>query len=78
MDDLSGLTRTIVGSALTLVCSTVCCATGIYAAAQKGSGGFLGSGKGVPMVLLGLLVWIVPPLVWSRSAWTGGEDSKEE
>jgi hypothetical protein len=78
MEDLSSLTGTIVASTLTLLCSTVCCAAGIYTAAQRGSGGLLGSGTGAPMVLFGLLVWLVPPLLWSRSGWSRGEDSEEE
>jgi hypothetical protein len=78
MKDLSSLTGTIVASTLTLLCSTVCCAAGIYTAAQRGSGGLLSSGTGVPMILLGLLVWLVPPLLWSRWGWGSGEDSDEE
>jgi len=74
VDEPSGLTETIAASAATLVCSTVCCAVGIYAVAEQGSQGALSSGMGVPMVLLGLMVWIVPPLVWSMSGGTEGED----
>ena len=79
MSDLSGLTRTIVASAVTLLCSTIFCAAGVYTTTARGGGsGLLSSDTGVPMVLFGLLVWVVPPLVWSRSGWSKGEDSEEE
>jgi len=66
MEKRSGLTSTVIVSVLTLCCSTVCCATGIYAVADQGRTVVVGSAAGIPMILLGLAVWIVPPLFWLR------------
>jgi hypothetical protein len=68
MEKRSGLTGTIIVSLLTLCCSTLCCATGIYAVADQGRTAVMGSSAGIPMILVGLVVWIVPPLFWSRRA----------
>lgn len=65
MEKQSGVTGTIVVSLLTLCCSTICCAMGIYAVADQGRTVQISSTAGVPMIFLGLLVWVVPPLVWS-------------
>lgn len=70
----SGLTGTVIVSVLTLCCSTVCCASGIYAVADQGRTVVIGSTAGVPMILLGIAVWIVPPLVWLRAV----EDSEAD
>lgn len=74
MEKRSGLTGTIIVSLFTLCCSTVCCATGIYAVADQGRTAVLGSGAGIPMILVGVVVWIVPPLFWSRV----GEENEED
>ena len=74
MDGLSGVIGTMVASAATLVCSTVCCAAGIYTVAAWGTQDLLSSRVGVLMVLLGLLVWIIPPLVWSIRGRAEEED----
>jgi hypothetical protein len=65
MERQSGVTGTVVVSLLTLCCSTVCCALGIYAVADQGRTVHISSAAAVPMILLGVLVWIVPPLLWS-------------
>ena len=65
MEKQSGVTGTVVVSLLTLCCSTVCCALGIYAVADQGRTVHISSAAAVPMILLGVLVWIVPPLLWS-------------
>jgi hypothetical protein len=64
MENRSRLNGTVLVSVLTLCCSTICCATGIYAVADQGQTIVLGPAAGVPMILLGVLVWIVPPLAW--------------
>jgi hypothetical protein len=64
MDRQSGLTVTIVVSLLTLVCSTLCCATGVYALADQGYTMDIHPAAGIPLIGLGLLLWIVPPLLW--------------
>ena len=74
MEKRVGLTGTIVVSLLTLCCSTVCCATGIYAFADQGRTVAIGPTTAVPMILVGVLVWIVPPLLWSVVV----EDREEE
>lgn len=58
MDRVSGLKGTVVVSVFTLCCSTVCCATGIYAVADHGRLLHLGPSAGIPMVLLGIVVWM--------------------
>ncbi len=65
MEKQSKVTGTVVVSLFTLCCSTVCCATGIYAVADRGRTVDIGTTAAVPMILLGILVWIVPPLIWS-------------
>lgn len=64
MNRQSGLTATVIASLLTLCCSTVCCATGIYALADQGYTIDIHPAAGIPLICLGLLVWIVPPLLW--------------
>jgi predicted phage tail protein len=62
----NGLARTGVVLAVALCCSTVCCAAGVYALADQGLTVQLESGTGIAMIVLGLLVWLAPPLAWSR------------
>lgn len=78
MEELSGLRGTIVVSLVTLCCSTVCCATGIYAVADQGRTVHLDPNSGIPMVLLGVLVWIVPPLLWSMVTGESTENGDKE
>ena len=73
MEKQSGVRGTLVVSLLTLCCSTVCSAMGIYAVADQGRTVQISSTAAVPMIFLGLLVWVVPPLVWSFIR----EDSEE-
>jgi hypothetical protein len=65
MEKQSKVTGTVAVSVLTLCCSTACCAMGIYAVADRGRTVHIGTGAAIPMILLGILVWIVPPLIWS-------------
>jgi hypothetical protein len=65
MKQQSWVTSTIVVSLVTLCFSTIFCATGIYAVADQGRTVGIGPAAAVPMILLGVLVWIVPPLAWS-------------
>ncbi len=74
MKKQSGVTGTVVVSVLTLCCSTVCSAMGIYAVADQGRTVHIGPAAAIPMILLGILVWIVPPLLWSVAV----EDNEEE
>lgn len=78
MEKPTGLTGTIFVSLLTLCCSTVCCATGIYAVADQGRTVHVGPTGGIPMILLGLLVWIVPPLLWSMVTAESAESRDNE
>lgn len=73
MEGFSGLRTTVTVSLVLLCCSTVCCATGIYALADQGRTVHLGPTTGIPMVALGLLVWTVPPLLWQKVSAEGGE-----
>ena len=78
MEKLTGLTGMIAVSLLTLCSSTVCSATGIYAVADQGRTVYVGPTSGIPMILLGLLVWIVPPLVWSMVTAESAESRDNE
>jgi len=73
MEKRSKVTGTVVVSVLTLCCSTICCAMGIYAVADQGRTVSIGPATAIPMILLGLLVWTVPPVLWSAVV----EDSEE-
>jgi hypothetical protein len=64
MNRQSGVTVTVVASLLTLCCSTLCCATGVYALADRGYGLAIRPTVGVPLIGLGLVLWVVPPLLW--------------
>jgi hypothetical protein len=68
------LSGTVVISLLTLGCSTIFCALGIYAVADQGRTVHIGPAAAVPMILLGIMVWIVPPLLWSAVV----EENEEE
>ena len=78
MEKDPGLTGTVAVSLLTLCCSTVCCATGIYAVADQGCTVHVGPTAGIPMILLGVLVWIVPPLLWSTVTAEGAGSRDNE
>ncbi|MGD2103820.1 MAG: hypothetical protein PVJ55_01735 [Anaerolineae bacterium] len=69
---------TLVVSVMSLCCSTLFCATGVHALMNHGRSMPFGPGSGVPMVLMGLLVWIVPSLVWSAVSDDSGEDMENE
>lgn len=66
MTKQTGTIITIVVAVLTLCCSMTCCASGIYTLA---SGGQVGETAIEPVwglfpICLGLLVWVVPLLLW--------------
>jgi hypothetical protein len=50
---------------------------GIYAVADQGRTVSFGPAAAVPMILLGLLVWVVPPVLWSAVAEDGEEGLDE-
>lgn len=65
----TGLIITIVVAVLTLCCSLACCGNGIYMMATSGEytevlGTYTEWYYGVPGICLGILVWIIPLLLW--------------
>lgn len=78
MERFVGLRGTVAASLITLCCSTVCCAAGIYAVTDPGRSLQLGPTAGVPMIVLGVVVWTLPPLLWSRLTPDGREDTDNE
>ncbi len=68
MTKQAGTIITIVVAVLTLCCSMSCCASGIYTVVDNGQtldlGGVNPYAAGIPIVCLGILVWVVPVLLW--------------
>jgi hypothetical protein len=64
MEGRSGVPVTVVASLLTLTCATLCSATGIYALTDQAYTIDIHPTAGIPLIGLGLLVWVVPPLLW--------------
>lgn len=70
MDKKTGTIITIVVAVLTLCCSLGCCGGGIATLAGGGSyslgteSGQLPTWAGIPGICLGILVWVVPILLW--------------
>ena len=67
MTKQTGTIITIVVAVLTFCCSASCCVSGIIPAA--GGGQWVGDVYvepylGIPLICLGLLVWVVPLLLW--------------
>jgi hypothetical protein len=73
MSKQTGMIITIVVAVLTLCCSSFCCLSGV--ATLLGGGewsselGYPESGQiepvyGVPVICLGILLWVVPLLLW--------------
>jgi hypothetical protein len=60
----SGVTLTVVASLLTLTCATLCSATGIYALTDQGWTIDIQPTAAIPLICVGLLVWILPPSLW--------------
>lgn len=63
----TGVIITVIVAVLTLCCSTACCASGVIAAASGGQ--WLDDITmewyyGLPLICLGIVVWIVPLLLW--------------
>jgi hypothetical protein len=73
MSKQTGMIITIVVAVLTLCCSSFCCLSGVATLLGGGewSGelGYPESGQiepvyGVPVICLGILLWVVPLLLW--------------
>jgi len=67
MTKQTGTIITIVVAVLTLCCSAVCCASGIVTATSGGQwldDIYVEPYYGVPVICLGILVWVVPLLLW--------------
>jgi hypothetical protein len=70
MTKQTGTIITIVVAVLTLCCSLSCCGGGIATLAGGGTMTFGGETTdlpptaGIPGICLGLLVWVVPVLLW--------------
>jgi hypothetical protein len=69
MDKITGTTITIIVAVLTLCCSAACCASGIYTTASGGQWSdvlntYVEWYYGLPVICLGILVWLVPVLLW--------------
>lgn len=67
MTKQTGTIITIVVAVLALCCSVSCCVSGIIPAA--GGGQWVGDfyvepWVGLPLICLGILVWVVPLLLW--------------
>jgi hypothetical protein len=73
----SAVTVTVVASLLVLTCATLCSATGIYALTDQGGTIDIHSTASIPLICLGLLFWITPPLLWLVMA-RGKEDRMPE
>jgi hypothetical protein len=71
------VTVTVVASLLTLICATLRSATGIYALTDQGSTIGVHPTAGIPLICWGLLVWLMPPLLWLVLA-AGKEDRTRE
>ena len=64
MSKQNGIIITVVVAVLTLCCSTVCCASGIYTVADQGQTLEVEPYAGIPVICLGVLVWVAPLLLW--------------
>ena len=69
MNKKTGGIITIVVAVLTLCCSMACCAGGILTAAGGGQwvdglNMYVEWYYGIPVICLGILVWLVPLLLW--------------
>jgi hypothetical protein len=64
MTKQTGTIITIVVAVLTLCCSAICCASGIYTVADQGRTLDVDPYAGIPVICLGFLVWVVPLLLW--------------
>lgn len=64
MTKQTGTILTIVVAVLTLCCSTTCCASGIYTLVDNQRTLDIDPYAGIPVICLGVLVWVVPLLLW--------------
>jgi hypothetical protein len=69
MSKQTGTVITIIVALMTLCCSMTCCGSGIYTAASGGQwvdelNLYLDWWYGLPVICLGILVWVVPLLLW--------------
>ena len=85
MNEKSGTVITIVVAVLTLCISACCCLFGILTLTGGGEwssdigipqAGEIDSGFGIPIVCLGILVWLAPLLLWFFLV-RGKEDAAE-
>jgi len=77
MTKQTGTIITIVVAVLTLCCSTICCASGIFTLVDEGRTLEVEPYVGIPAICLGLLVWVLPLLLWLFLV-RGKENSVEE
>ena len=67
MSKQTGMIITIIVAVLTLCCSMTCCAWGAIMAASGGQwldDFYMEWYYGIPVICLGILVWVVPLLLW--------------
>ena len=67
MSKQTGMIITIIVAVLTLCCSMTCCASGVYHAATGGQpfdDTYIEWYAGIPIICLGILIWVVPLLLW--------------
>ncbi len=70
MSKQTGTIITIVAAVLTLCCSSLCCLSGTVTLAGGGEWSEdIGVGQieptlGIPVICLGILIWVVPLLLW--------------
>jgi hypothetical protein len=73
MSKQTGMIVTVVVAVLTLCCSSLCCLSGVITLLGGGTWstelgvpetGQIDPVYGVPVICLGILVWVVPLLLW--------------
>jgi TRAP-type C4-dicarboxylate transport system permease small subunit len=64
MDKKTGLIISIVVTVLALCCSLACCGFGIAQLATDGDMVDMPPAWGIPLICLGILVWVLPLVLW--------------
>ena len=77
MSKQTGTIITIIVAVLTLCCSATCCASGIYTVVDNQNTLDIEPYAGIPVICLGVLVWVVPLLLWLFLI-RGKEDTVED